>query len=80
MAGYARRVRARQIVVVADVAIGADPRRNGMRVGQRKSCGRVIKLAVCPSDSIVAAFTRCREAQLDVIQRSRRSVVILQMA
>jgi hypothetical protein len=62
------------------VAVGAHSGRNGVRVGQRESRGRVIKLAVCPDDRVVAAFTRCGEAQLDVVNRSRRRVVILQMA
>ncbi len=80
MAGHACRVRARQIIVVVDVAIGASPRRNGVRVGQRKSRGRVIKLAIGPNHSIVTAFASCGEARLNVVYRRGRGVVILQMA
>ncbi len=80
VAGNAGRVGTRQIVVVIDMAIGAGSRRNGVRVGQRKSRGRVIELAIRPNHGIVAAFAGCREAHLDVVHWCRRGVVILQMA
>ena len=80
VAGNACRVSACQIIVVVDVAIGAGPWRNGVRVGQRKSCGRVIELAIRPNHGIVAAFAGCREAHLDVVHWGRRGVVILQVA
>lgn len=80
MARYACRVRARQIVVVVDVAIGAGSRRHRVRVGQRKPCGRVIELAIGPDHGVVAALARCGEAQLDVVHGGRRGVVVLQMA
>ena len=77
VAGHASRVRARQIVIVADVAIGAYPWWHGVRVGQRESCGRMIELAVDPEHGVVAAFARCGETQLGVIYRRGCSVVIL---
>lgn len=80
VAGHASRVRARQIVIVADVAIRAHAWRNGVRVGERKSCGRMIELAIGPAHSVVAAFARCGETQLDVICRRGCSVVILKVA
>ena len=40
--------RVRQIVVVADVAIGTRARRNDVRSGQSESRSRVIELPVCP--------------------------------
>ena len=39
----------------------------------------MIELAVGPEDRIVTAFARCGEAQLNVIQRRSRGVVILQV-
>ena len=80
MARYAGRVRARQIVVVVDVAIGAGARWHSVRVGQGKSRRGVIELAIGPDHGVVAAFARGGEAQLRVVNRGGRAVVILQMA
>ena len=44
------------VVVVADVAVGALPRRHGVAAGQGKSDGAVIKLGVEPVIHSVAAF------------------------
>jgi len=80
VAGYTGGVCAGQIIVVVDVAIGAYARGNGVRVGQRESSGGVIELSVGPVHRVVAAFAGRRKARLDVVHRSRRGVVVLQMA
>ena len=46
-----------QLVVVVDVAIGALPRRDGMRAGQGEVHHRVIELAVGPRHCVMALLT-----------------------
>ena len=70
------RRRQRRVVAVY-MATGASHRRVGAR--QRKRCGAVIELAVCPQDRVVAQLARGREPCLDVIHRSCRGVVVVQM-
>lgn len=77
VAGDTCRVRARQAVVVVDVAVGARAGRSGVRVGKRESRGRVIEFPIAPLHRVVAAFTRRRKSQLCVVHWSRRRVVIL---
>jgi len=72
VAGHASR--ARQSVVVIDVALLALHRR--MEARQRPACRRMIELAIRPQNRIVATFARRREAQRHVIDRSLRVVVI----
>ena len=80
VAGYAGGVRAGQIIVVVDVAIGAQAWRHGVRVGQREARAGVIELSIRPQHRVVAAFARRREARLDMVHGSGRGVVVLQMA
>ena len=80
MARDASRVCARQAVVIVDMAVGAYPRRNGVRIGQRKSRRGVIEFAIRPDYRVVATFTGRRETCLDVIYGSRRRVVVVQVA
>ena len=63
--------RARQIVVVVDVAIEADARRVSVRIGQRESDGRVIKFGIQPSVRAVTLFAGCRKTCRCVIRVSR---------
>lgn len=80
VARNACRVRAGQVVVVVDMAIGTGAWRNGVGVGQRKSCGGVIELAISPNYRVVAALAGGGEAHLDVVHRRGGGVVILQVA
>jgi len=66
--------RAVQVVVIVDMAIGAGPRRDRMRAGQRESGLRVIKFTVRPLDGVVAQLAGGRET--GVRHRTVRVVVI----
>jgi len=63
-----------QRVVVVHMALRARCRRVEAR--QRPACTGVIELSVCPQNGVMAAFTRRREAQRNVINRRLRVVVI----
>ena len=58
-----------QVVVIVDVAIGACPRWNGMRPGQREASLRVIELAIGPLNGVMAKLARGREAGVRRIVR-----------
>ena len=57
-------LRAIQRVVVADVAIRALARGHRVRAGQGETRGRVVKLAMAPKHSIVAAFASGGESSM----------------
>jgi hypothetical protein len=65
-------------VVAIHMAVGTWNR--GVSPSERKSRGVVIKLSVGPKSSVVAKLAGCGETYLDVVNRSRRRVVILQVA
>jgi hypothetical protein len=67
-----------QGIVVAYVAVGALPRRHGVRSGQREARGRVIKLTIGPKYCVVAVFAGRREARMR--NGSRRGSVVLLVA
>ena len=69
-----------QRVVAIDVAVGAQPRRRGVRSGQWESCGGVIEFAVGPQHRVVAALARSREMCGDVVHGSRGRVVVVLVA
>jgi len=71
--------RAGQVVVVVDVAVEADTRRIGVRIGQREANRVVVKGRRLPSARGVALLTILREASGDVI-RIGRGLKILQVA
>ena len=71
-------LRAIQRVVVADVAIRALARGHRVRAGQGETRGRVVKLAMAPKHSIVAAFASGRESSMG--NRSPRPSIILLVA
>ena len=77
VAGHARRTR--QVVVVVDVAIGALPRRHGVKSGQLKPSSAVIEDCVQPGTGAVALRAGLREIRRDVI-RIRRALEILEVA
>ncbi len=78
VAGHAGR--AIQTVVVADVAIGAEPWRHGVQAGQRKPGRSVIESAIGPQIGVVALFAGQGEYRRCVGHRSRRIVVVGLMA
>lgn len=80
MARHARRIRARQVVIIVDMAIGANARGYGMRIGQRKSSGGVVEFAIRPNHCVVATFASRGKRPLDVIHRRRSGVVVVHVA
>ena len=70
--------RARQVVVVVDVAIRALPRRHDMHSGQCETSRRVIELSVAPLHRVVTLLTRCRKSRMR--DRSCSVVVVVLMA
>ena len=71
--------RARQIVVVANVAIGAQPRRHEMRAGEREPGRAVVERRVQPARRAVARVASLREVRRYVI-RVRCALKVCQMA
>ena len=69
-----------QAVVIADVAVGAQPRRDRVQTGQSEARGRVVERAVGPQHRVVAVLARGREACRCVRHRGRRIVVVGLMA
>jgi len=70
---------ARQVVVVVDMAIGALPRRHGMRSGQRESGAVVVEGRIQPGSRVVTRGARLREVRSRVIWIGR-TLVILEVA
>ncbi len=71
--------RARQVVIVVDVAIGAEARRHGMGAGQREAGAGVVEGGVRPKSRVVARIARLREIGADVVWAGG-SLIILQVA
>ena len=80
VAGHAGSIGAGEAVVVVDVAISANSRRNGVSVREREAGSGVIKLAIRPLHGVVATLARSGEAELRVIQRRCCGVVVLHVA
>ena len=70
--------RAGQVVVVALMAVGAEPWRHGVHARQRKSCGRVIELAVGPLHRVMTLFAGGGEAGMR--HWAQRFVVVVLVA
>ena len=71
--------RARQGVVIVDMAIDALTRWNGVQAGQRETRTVVIEGRICPRSRVVALIARLGETRGDVV-RIGRSLIVLQMA
>ena len=65
-----------QAVVIADVAVGAQPRRDRVQTGQSEARGRVVEHAIGPQHHVVAVLARGRESRRQVRHRGGRIVVI----
>ncbi len=63
--------RGRDVVIVVDVAVRANPRRIGVRIRQRKAHCKVIERRRLPRDSRVALLTSLRKTSRDVIRVCR---------
>ena len=72
VARNARRIR--DVVIVVDVAIGADPRRDHVGASQRPSRLRVIELAIRPLNGVMALLAGGRES--GVRHRGLRVLVV----
>jgi len=72
--------RAVQRVVIADVAVGANPRRHQVGSSQLEAGCRVIEGAVAPLHRIVASFAGGRECRRNMIHRRLGVVVVGLMA
>ncbi len=72
--------RAVQCIVVVDVAIGAKPRRHRVRSCQLETGGRVVKRSVSPQHGVMTRFAGSRKTCRHVRHRSRRIVVVRQVA
>src|ERR1700758_5035701 len=68
-----------QSVVVVNVAIGASPRRNGMKSGQRETGAVMIERRIRPVNGAVALLAGLREVRGRVVGTSC-SLEILQVA
>ena len=77
MTGHAGR--ARQGVVIVDMAIDALPRWNGVQAGQREARTVVIEGRICPRSRVMALIARLGKVRGDVI-RVCRPLIVLQMA
>ena len=71
--------RAVQSVIVVNVAIGASPRRNGMKSGQRETGAVMIERRIRPVNGAVALLAGLREVRGRVVGTSC-SLEILQVA
>src|SRR5579871_2812526 len=69
-----------QRVIVIDVAIGTEPRRYGVRAGQRETRRSVVECAVHPIHGVVTIRAGGRERSRHVIHGCGRVVVIGLMA
>ena len=72
--------RAVEVVVIVDVAVGAQARRNSMRSRQLEASGGVVKRTVAPLDRVMAGFACSRKRRRDVIHGRERVVVVVLMA
>lgn len=73
MARHARCVR--DVVIVVDVTIRAQPRRHSMRAGQRETGRGVVELGVEPVVKTVTLLTRRRNPPGDVVGVRRAFVI-----
>ena len=77
--GRANRVCAGKVVVVVDVALRALGA-GQVEPGQRPAGGGVIEFAIGPQHRVMAVLARGGETQLDVVDGSRRRVVVVLVA
>jgi len=74
---HARRIR--NVVVVVNVAVGAQTRRNGVHARKRESGTVVVERCIGPRRCVVALLAGLREVSGDVV-RIRGRLIILQVA
>ena len=71
--------RARQVVIIVDVAVGTGPRWHRVISGQREAGAVVIERCIRPGRGVMALIARLREVCRDVVG-IRRSLIVLQVA
>ena len=79
VAADAHRVSRGQVVIIVEVALRT-LRAGQVEAGQGPARGRVVELTIGPQHRVVTSLTSQREAQLHVVNRRGRSVVILLVA